>query len=47
MRFRLAGNSENIEPQNIEGWFHYALSFEPIKIDRIPYFVIHGIGVSG
>jgi hypothetical protein len=30
----------NIEPQNYEGWNCCALSFELIKIDRIPSFDI-------
>ena len=30
----------NIEPQNYEGWNRYALSFEDIKIDRMPSFDI-------
>ena len=30
----------NIEPQNVEGWNRCALSFEIIKIDRIPSFDI-------
>jgi hypothetical protein len=30
----------NIEPQNFEGWNRCALSFELIKIDRIPSFDI-------
>ncbi len=42
MKLRVAeqrtAEQENIEPQNIEGWNRYALSFESIKLDRIPSF---------
>jgi len=31
---------QNIEPQNFEGWNRYALSFELLKIDKIPSFDI-------
>jgi hypothetical protein len=44
MKLRVAvqrtAEQENIEPQNIEGWNRYALSFESIKLDRIPSFDI-------
>ncbi len=44
MRLRMAeqrtAEQENIEPQNIEGGIGYALSFESIKLDRIPSFDI-------
>jgi len=31
---------QKIQPQNVEGWYRCALSFEAIKIDKIPYFDI-------
>ncbi len=44
MKLRVAeqrtAEQENIEPQNIEGWNRCALSFESIKLDRIPSFDI-------
>jgi len=44
MKLRVAeqrtAEQQNIEPQNVEGLNRCALSFEAIKIDRIPSFDI-------